>query len=63
MPQKGHKLAQPITHFYCRPCAEYQPKEHPRYEEMKQRAAERKRKRVAAGHGRSRSTRLTLGRQ
>jgi hypothetical protein len=44
MPKKGSRYAQPILHFYCRPCAEYHHKEHPHYEEMKQRAAERKRK-------------------
>ena len=42
-PEKGYRYAQPITHFYCRPCGEYHHKEHPHYEEMKQRAAERER--------------------
>ena len=43
-PEKGYKYAQPITHFYCRPCGEYHPKDHPHYEEMKERAAKRKQK-------------------
>ena len=46
MTQKGYKPKQEITHFYCRPCAEYHHKEHPHYEEMKQRAKERKRKKA-----------------
>jgi hypothetical protein len=34
-------LKQPLTdeirHFYCRPCAEYHPKTHPHYREMRKR--------------------------
>jgi len=37
------KTAQKITHFYCRPCAEYHPKTHPHYRAMKRRATKRKR--------------------
>jgi hypothetical protein len=43
--------AMEISHFYCRPCAEYHHKEHPHYEEMKQRAAKRKSKRNAKKTG------------
>ena len=56
MTQKGYKPKQEITHFYCRPCVEYHHKEHPHFEEMKER--KRKRKREA-----KRSARLTSTRQ
>jgi hypothetical protein len=38
---------QKITHFFCRPCAEYHLKTHPHYRAQKRRAAKRKREREA----------------
>ena len=34
--------AQKISHFYCRPCAEYHLKTHPHYRAAKRRAAKRR---------------------
>lgn len=33
---------QKITHFYCRPCAEYHPKTHPHFRATKRRALKRR---------------------
>ena len=38
------KWALEISHFYCRPCAEYHEKTHPHYEAMLARKAERQQK-------------------
>jgi hypothetical protein len=48
MPKKGSRYAQPILHFYCRPCGEYHHKEHPHYEEMKRRKAKRQKAKQVA---------------
>lgn len=36
------KPAQPILHFYCRPCAEYHLKTHSHYKEAQERTAVRR---------------------
>ncbi len=54
MPEKGYKPKQAITHFYCRPCGEYHEKEHPHYDEMKERARQQKRKRTLKAKARTR---------
>jgi hypothetical protein len=40
--------AQPILHFFCRPCGEYHEKVHPHYAEQQARAAQRAQERTAA---------------
>jgi hypothetical protein len=57
--QKGYKPKQAITHFYCRPCAEYHPKEHPHYRAMKRRKAERRKANEAETVTSRESSRLT----
>jgi hypothetical protein len=36
------RYAQPILHFFCRPCGDYHLKTHPHYREAKLRAAKKK---------------------
>jgi len=46
--------AQPILHFFCRPCAEYHLKTHPHFREAQDRAAKRRKAKEADAKASSR---------